>query len=129
MSCHSNDLRKRVVAYYDKNKQSKTKKQICKDFSISRQTLDNWIKLNEKGELFEIKEYHHGFKSSVDLEDLKNYVDKHPDEYYSEIAKHFSVGVEQIRILVTKKLSYTSKKNKQSTEKQIRKRKKNLKRK
>ena len=129
MSRHSNDLRKRVVAYYDKNKQSKTKKQICKDFSISRQTLDNWIKLNEKGELFEIKEYHHGFKSSVDLEDLKNYVDKHPDEYYSEIAKHFSVGVEQIRILVTKKLGYTSKKNKQSTEKQIRKRKKNLKRK
>ena len=48
------------------------------------------------------------------LEDLKNHVDKHPDrvlfEYYSEIAKRFSAGAEQIRILVVKKPGYTSKK-------------------
>jgi hypothetical protein len=131
MSRHSNDLRKRVIAHYHKHKskQTKTKKQICQDFSISRQTLDNWIELDREGDLFEIKQYHHGFSSRVDLAELKKYVDNNPDKYYSEIAKNFSVGAEQIRILITQKLGYTSKKNKQFTKKQIQTKKRSLKKK
>lgn len=124
MPRHSNDLRKRVITFF---KSGKTKSETIKTFQIARQTLYDWIELDKQDKLFVITPKQNGFKSKVNLEELKNYIDNHPDEYYKEIAKNFSVGAEQIRVLVTQKLGYTSKKNKHSTKKQIKKRKENLK--
>ncbi len=111
MSRYDNRFRQKVINYLKSDKKiSKTK--VIKIFQITRQTLYDWIELDTKGELLQIKPKKNGFTSSVDLVKLKTYLDSNPDKYYSEIAKNFSVGTEQIRILVTKKLGYTSKKTK-----------------
>jgi transposase len=114
MSRHSNDLRQRVITFF---KSDKSKTKTAKTFQISRDTLDSWISLDSKGELFEIKEYHHGKISKIDLNDLKTYVDQHSDSYYSEIATKFGIKTTQAFRLI-KKLKYTSKKNKPFIEKQ-----------
>lgn len=125
MPRYNNKFRQKVINYL-KSEEKPSKTQVMKVFQIARQTLYDWIDLDKQGKLFDITPKKSGFTSSVNLVELKKYVDKHPDQYYSEIAKNFSVGAEQIRILVRDKLGYTSKKNKQSTERQINKRKKNL---
>lgn len=123
MSRYSNDLRKKVIDYFNLgNSKSKT----SDIFNISRQTLDFWIKLDKEDKLFEIKKYQHGFKSSVDLDEFKRYVDENSDKYYHEIAKEFKIKKSQAHRIVKTKLNYTVKKNKQSTEKQIKKLKKSL---
>lgn len=114
MSRHSNDLRQRVVDYFNKGN---LKTVTARTFKISRQTLDNWLELNKQGKLTEVKQYHRGFESKVNLSELKDYVDQHSDQYYHEIAEQFGIKREQARVLV-KRLNYTVKKNKPSTKKQ-----------
>jgi len=123
MSRHSNDLRKRAIAFFKSNK---TKSETIKTFQIARQTLYDWIELEKQSKLFDILPKKNGFKSSVDLAELKKYIDENPDKYYHEIALKFGVKKSQIQRIVTQKLGYTSKKNKQFTEKQTNKPKKNL---
>jgi len=125
MTRYNNNFRQKVINYLNSD-QKPSKSEVIKIFQIARQTLYDWIKLDKQGKLFEITPKQNGCKSKVDLDELKKYVDEHPDEYYHEIAEHFSVGDEQIRLLVKNKLGYTSKKNKQSIEKQTKKLKKNL---
>lgn len=115
MSRHSNDLRQRVVDYFNKGN---LKTVTARTFKISRQTLDNWLELDKQGKLTEVKQYHRGFESKVNLSELKDYVDRHPDEYYHEIAEQFGIKREQARVLV-KRLNYTVKKNKPFTKKQM----------
>jgi|688.fasta_scaffold343839_2 hypothetical protein len=130
MSRYSNDLRLKVITFFKQTDSNKkpihSKSKTCKTFGISRPTLDFWLKIEGGGGLLETKKYHHGRISSVNLEELKKYIDENPDKYYHEIAKNFSVSDEQIRVLVRDKLGYTSKKNRQSIVKQIKKPKPNL---
>ena len=125
MSHYSNDLRLKVITFFKQNSSNKTpissKLEICKIFGISRPTLDFWLKIEEKGTLLEAKKYHRGSISSVNLEELKKYIDENPDQYYHEIAQKFGKSKSQIYRLVTKKLDYTSKKNKRFIGKQTQK--------
>jgi len=130
MSRYSNDLRLKVITFFKQTNSDKkpihSKFEICKTFGISRPTLDFWLKIEEKGKLLEVKKYHNGRISKVNLEELKKYVDENPDQYYHEIAKNFGVSDELIRLLVRDKLGYTSKKNRRFTVKQTKKQKPNL---
>jgi transposase-like protein len=95
MSRYSNDLRLRVINFFKQvnsdGKPISSKSETCETFGISRPTLDSWLKIDKNGSLLEIKEYKHGKTSSVNLGELKEYIDKNPDQYYHEIAKNFSV--------------------------------------
>lgn len=124
MSRYSNDLRSKVVNFHKATKlgkRSKTSKtSTCNTFGISRPTLNYWLKLDTQGKLLEETDYHHGFISKIDPEKLKDYVEANPDRYNHEIAKEFSVSKSQIQRFLTK-LKITVKKNKQPTEKQMKK--------
>lgn len=130
MSRYSNDLRLKVVNFFKQTNSNKelihSKLETCETFQISRPTLDSWLKVDKEGGLLENKKYRRGKISRVNLEELKKYIDGNPDQYYHEIAKVFSVNDERIRILVRDKLGYTSKKNRRSIVKQIKKQKQNL---
>ncbi|MFM5961089.1 MAG: IS630 transposase-related protein, partial [Dolichospermum sp.] len=105
------------------------KSYICKTFGISRPTLDSWLKIEKEGDLFEVKKFRHGRLSRVNLEELKKYIYENPDQYYHEIAKKFGIKKSQAHNLITKKLGYTSKKNRRFTMKRTQKQKLNLKQK
>jgi transposase-like protein len=130
MSRYSNDLRLKVITFFKQNNSNKkptySKSEVCKTFGISRPTLNFWLKIEEKGNLFEVKKYHRGSISSVNLEELKKYIDENPDQYYHEIAKKFAKSKSQIHKIATQKLNYTSKKNRLSIVKPIKKLKPNL---
>jgi transposase len=116
MSRHSNDLRQRALDFFKSNKSKTT---TAKTFQISRDTLDSWINLDEKGLLHEVRTGGKGVASKVDLKKLEEYVDNNPDKYYREIAKEFGIKKSQAQRLVTNKLGYTSKKNRKSIVKQM----------
>lgn len=125
MSRYSNDLRLKVITFFKQNSSNKkpisSKFETCKIFGISRPTLNFWLKIAEKESLLEVKKFHRGRISSVNLEELKKYIDENPDKYYHEIAKKFGKSKSQIQRIATQKLGYTSKKNKQFIAKQTKK--------
>jgi transposase len=130
VSRYSNDLRLKVTKFFKQTDSDGTpihsKSETCKTFDISRPTLNFWLEIQRKGSLIEIKQFQHGRLSSVNLEELKKYIDENPDQYYHEIAKKFSISKSQIHRIVTQKLGYTSKKNKQFIVKRIKKQKPNF---
>lgn len=107
MKRHSNDLRIRAVKFV---KEGNSKSSAIKIFKIARQTIYDWIKLDSKGKLTEIREY--PFRGSkVDYDELMKYVELNPDLYYHEIGQHFNTSDENVRKIL-KKLNYSVKKNK-----------------
>jgi transposase-like protein len=69
---YSNDLRKKVVAFYklEKTKSGKTKSATIRIFGIARQTLHGWTKLEKQGELCKIKEYNYSRHAGVNLREI-----------------------------------------------------------
>ena len=106
MSRYSNDLRQRVV---DFAKQNNSKTKTSNTFRISRPTIDLWLKLDKEGKLEEVKDFHHGKLSSVDLNEFQEYINQNPDKYYREIGEHFNIGKSQAQRLAVK-LNITVKK-------------------
>lgn len=108
----SNDLRRRVVEYI---KSGNSKSQAIRVFKIARQTVYDWLKLDEIGELEVVrppKAIEPKPKHSLVLE----YIKKHPDAYNYEIAKVFDMGTETVRqVLIRNGISV--KKNRQPIEK------------
>lgn len=123
MSRYSNDLRKKVINFYQAGNSKST---TARTFGISRPTLDSWISLKEEGKLCNIKEYHHGRISIVNLEDLKKHIDNHPDAYLRELEQVFPLQKSQLANLLRDKLGLTRKKNGTYTRKEISKNKNNL---
>lgn len=117
MSRHSNDLRKRVVDFFNSS-QKIAKTKTAKTFQISRQTLDDWLELDKEGKLFEVSPNKGGFASKIDTEELKLYFQRHPDAYDREAGIHFGASDETIR-RIRHKLKITVKKNKPYTQKQM----------
>jgi transposase len=102
---YSVDLRERVLAYLEKND---NKTAACQLFNIGRATLYSWIKQKkEKGHLFPSKRKAKYRK--INEEQLKDYIQKHPDDFLSEIAEHFSVTPQAI-FYALKRLKITFKK-------------------
>jgi transposase len=105
---YSLDFRKRVLVSV---KSGMTKLAICELFNICKQTLYNWIKLEEsQGHLkpntgFQ-KGHSHGIK---DLGIFRKFVDLHPDYTQEEMAKHFEVSSSTIGRTL-QKIGYSRKK-------------------
>lgn len=105
---YSLDLRERVVSAVRAGMKKAT---VCEVFSVCKQTVYNWLKLSEKdGDLRPITGFQNGHSHGIkDLNEFRNFVDKHPDYTQEEMAKHFSVGSSTIsRTLI--KIGYSRKK-------------------
>lgn len=105
---YSLDLRKRVVAAVNSG-MSKVK--ACDVYDICRQTLYNWLALEQKqGHLTPKSGFQKGHSHGIkDLEKFREYVDSHSDYTQEEIAQYFSVGSSTVS-RAFKKIGYTRKK-------------------
>ena len=87
---YSNDLRERVLAYYD---DKHTQKETSAMFRISRSTLNDWLKLRRETGSAHLRPRPKRRKSKkIDGEKLKSYIAAHPDAYLHEIATEFGVS-------------------------------------
>jgi len=95
MSRYSSDLRSKVITFFKQTASNKkpihSKSEICKTFGISRPTLDFWLKIEEKGSLLEVKKYHRGSISRVNLAELQKFIDQNPFVFNAEMATIFGV--------------------------------------
>ncbi len=81
---YSNDLRERVLAYYDDNH---TQKETCSMFEISRSALTDWLKLRRETGSAHLRPRPKRRRSKkLDSEKLREYIACHPDAYLYEIA-------------------------------------------
>lgn len=114
---YSLDLRKRVVSAIHAGMKKVT---ACEVFSICKQTVYNWLKLSEKdGDLRPITGFQKGHSHGIkDLDQFRDFVNKHPDYTQEEMAKHFSVGSSTIsRTLI--KIGYSRKKRAKPIQKEM----------
>ena len=91
---YSNDLRKRVLSYYDDNhKQEET----CELFGISRASLNVWLKLRRDTGSADLKPRPKVRRSrKIEGKALVTYIEHHPDAYLREIAEVFKVCVSTV---------------------------------
>lgn len=87
---YSNDLRERVVSYYDDHH---TQEETCAQFSISCATLKRWLKLRRDTGSVALKLRPSHRNRKLDGDELKAYIEKHPEAYLREIADAFDVSV------------------------------------
>ena len=88
---YSNDLRERVLSYYDNNH---TQQATCERFEISRATLNKWLQIRRDtgSALYEpVKPLTR--KRKLDASLLQSYIKEYPDAYLREIAEHFEVSI------------------------------------
>lgn len=86
---YSNDLRNRILAYYD---DSHTQQETCAVFKISRSALTDWLKLRRKTGSADLRPRPKRRKSKkIDGQKLKEYIASHPDAYLHEMAAQFGV--------------------------------------
>ena len=91
---YSNDLRKRVLSYYD---DTNNQKETCSRFEISRASLNRWLKLRRETGSAELKPRPKTRRSrKLDTDALKAYIEAHPDAYLREIAQVFGVSLSAI---------------------------------
>lgn len=103
---YSEDLREKVLKYVEK---TNDKNKASELFGIGIATIFRWIvRKKEKGHVKPTKRPY-AFKRIKD-EELKKYIESHPDHFLSEIAKHFSVSPQAI-FYALKKLKITRKKS------------------
>lgn len=103
---HSKDLRKRAINYVE---QGGSIKEACILFEVSRSSLQRWRNLKSAtGSLTPKARIKSPYK--IDNEELKAYINAHPDAYLNEIAAHFGVTAPCISIGL-KRLKITRKKS------------------
>lgn len=91
---YSNDLRERVLAYYDANHRQQ---ETCEVFGISRATLNAWLKLRRDTGSAHLRPRPKQRQSrKIDGQQLKAYIALHPDAYLREIAVAFEVSISAI---------------------------------
>ena len=121
------DLRERVITAIHSGME-KTK--ACDAFDVCRQTIYNWLALEkEQGHLEPKSDYQNGHSHGIpDLLGFKKYVHTHADQTQEEIAEHFAVSSSTIgRVL--QKINFTRKKRVTRTQKEMRKKDVNFKKK
>lgn len=107
---HTIEIRQKALDYLERCN-SKTK--VAQAFGISRNTLYQWIQLKEeKGNL----SHNSGGcrKIKINKEQLKSYVEQHPDAYLHEIAEQFNCSAPAIHKAL-KAINITLKKRPQPT--------------
>jgi transposase len=113
MSNHSNDLRKRVVNFFNLGN---TANKTSKIFQVSKDTVKKWVGWEKTGELFRVRNWQS--MSKLDTKRILDYVDKNPDKYNYEIAEVFNSSKSAIQRLLAKN-GYTVKKKQKSIKKPI----------
>lgn len=102
---YSYDFRKKVLSFLEKGD---NKSEVCRRFSISRNTLDGWLKLKrERGSIRRLP-LNRKFRK-IDPEILKARVELDPNASLKEHAQFFSVGISSI-YYVFQRLGITRKK-------------------
>ena len=102
-----------VVNFYKSDKKH-TYRMTCEVFGITQMTLRDWIKkYDETGDIKHKTRVVHNKK--VNPNELKAYVEEHPDAFQYEIAEHFNCSQPYICILL-KNLGFTLKKRQNATE-------------
>ena len=92
---YSNDLRDRVLAYYEDNH---TQLETCAVFGISRSTLNSWVKLKRETGSAHLRPRPTTRQTrKITSEALHAYLAKHPDAYLREIGE--ALGVSDVAIL------------------------------
>lgn len=111
---YSTDLREKVLEYLKRNDDKKKASHL---FGVDRSTIYRWIKRkNEQGTLEPVcREYTY---RKIDYEQLKKYVQEHPDAFLFEIAENFSVTLQAV-FYALKKLKITLKKRRHCIEKKM----------
>lgn len=113
---HSKDLRVRAIKYVE---QGGAIKDACRLFEISRSSFQRWRNIKDNtGSLAPKSRIKSPYK--IDNEQLKAYINEHPDAYLNEIASHFNVTSPCISIAL-KRLKITRKKSPLFTKKEMRK--------
>lgn len=103
---HSKDLRERAIKYVE---QGGAINDACQIFEISRSSFQRWRDIKDKtGTLAAKSRIKSPYK--IDNEQLKAYINEHPDAYLNEIASHFNVTSPCICIAL-KRLKITRKKS------------------
>lgn len=102
---HSKDIRKIAIQYVA---QGGSIKDACLLFEVSRSSFQRWRLIKEKtGNLASKPRDRTPYK--IDNDELKAYIEKHPDAYLNEIALHFKVTIPGVSIAL-KRLKITRKK-------------------
>ena len=84
---YSLDLREKVVAYVEKTHDKRSASAL---FDIGIATIYRWINRKAKLGHLNAKQRPYAYKKICD-EDLKAYVEAHPDHFLREIADHFNL--------------------------------------
>lgn len=109
---YSNDLRERVLAYKDANH---TQAETCAVFGISRATLNAWLRLRRETGSAELRARPKTRRSrKIDDDQLKAYIDQHPDAYLHDIAEVFDVTPAAI-LYACRRAGITRKKRRHAT--------------
>lgn len=109
---HSKDLRERAIKYVE---QGGAIKDACMLFEVSRSSFQRWRCLKDKtGSL--ARKPREKLPYKINNEELKTYVNEHPDAYLNEIATHFKVTGPCI-LIALKRLKITRKKSPRYTKK------------
>ena len=107
---YSTDLRERVLSYLDAG-HSKTK--TSEVFSVSRQTIYNWLALREQTGCVKMRRTAKKKAHKINPQELREYISQHPDAYLHEIAEAFGVTAMAI-LYACRRLKITRKKKRQS---------------
>lgn len=113
---YSVDLRERVLQYLEKNKNREAASRL---FQVGIATIYRWLALKKEKGNVEPLSRPYAYKK-IDDQKLIDYIEKNPDHFLSEIAKHFNLTVQAV-FYALKRLKITRKKSSRSTRKRTKK--------
>ncbi len=117
---YSEDFRKRTIEYRE---EGHTLEETSNTFKVSITTIRKWEnQLREEGNL-KVKIPKRPFKK-IDPDELKKYIEEHPDAYLREIAKEFDCSINAVskalkRLKITRKKNFTLSRTKSGKSKRI----------
>jgi len=107
---YSVDLRERVLQHLEKNKNREAASRL---FQVGIATIYRWLsRKKEKGNVEPLRRPY--VYKKIDDQKLIDYIEKNPDHFLSEIAKHFNLTLQAI-FYALKRLKITRKKSSRST--------------
>ncbi len=87
---YSQDLRERVIAYVEKGN---TQLSASQCFSINEKTVRKWFDLKDETGSLKPRKHRGGVRPRVTKEELKLYVDAHPNAILKDMAEHFNFTI------------------------------------
>lgn len=118
---YSVDLREKVLQYLEKNQNREAASRL---FQVGIATIYRWLSFKkEKGNIEPLRRPY-AYKK-IDDQKLIDYIEKNPDHFLSEIAKHFNLTAQAV-FYALKRLKITRKKSSRSTRKGTKKKERAL---